>query len=202
MRTVNEYDPSTGAETVKTITEKPKQTEEERRDAARRAIMARWKDKTQVTPATLELVREACADGATVGNICAVLGISDWQFRAWRDKYPEFAEAVKAGRMIEHDRLVNKLVSMALDGNVACLIYCLKARHGLLDNQVNNVIENKVAITFQLPDAMKPEQYLKTLAATAEVIAPGDAGRALAKPGIKGKVLKELGTEVANGTAE
>jgi len=62
--------------------------------------------------------------------------------------------------MIEHDRLVNKLVSMALDDNVACPLYCLKARHGLLDNQVINVIENKVAITFQLPDAMKQERAL------------------------------------------
>jgi hypothetical protein len=183
-------------------TEKPKLTPEEISAKNRAAIMARWKDKTRVTPATLELVREACADGATVGNICAVLGISDWQFRAWRDKYPEFAEAVKAGRMIEHDRLVNKLVSMALDGNVACLIYCLKARHGMMDNQVNQVIENRVAITFSLPDALAPADYLKTLAATAEVIAPGDAARALAKPGIKGKVLKQLSMERSKETQD
>ncbi len=170
----------------------PKLTPEEIREKNRRAIMARWRDKTKVTAATLELVRGACADGATVGNICAVLGISDWTFRHWKDTVPAFAEAVKAGRMIEHDRLVNKLVEMALHGNVACLIYCLKARHGLLDNQVNSVIENKVAITFQLPDAMKPDQYLKTLTATAEVVKPDQVTRVLAKPGVKGKVLQEL----------
>ena len=173
-------------------TKKAELTPEEKRDQRRRAIMVRWKDKTKVTPATLELVREACADGATVGKICAVLGICDWTFRAWRDKYPEFAEAVKSGRSIEHDRLVNKLVEMGLAGNVACLIYALKARHGMLDNQINTVIENKVAITFQLPDAMRPEDYLKTLTVEAVLIAPGDAARALAKPGVKGKVLKEL----------
>lgn len=167
-------------------------TEDEISEVKRKAIMSRWKDKTKPNAATCELVREACADGATVGNICAVLGISDWTFRAWRDKYPDFAEAVKAGRSIEHDRLVNKLVSMALSGNVACLIYALKARHGMLDNQVNHVAENKVSINFTLPDALKPDDYLKTLTATAEVIKPGDAARALAKPGIKGKVLKEL----------
>lgn len=172
--------------------EKRKLSPEEISDMKRKAIMARWKDKTKVTPATLELVREACADGATIGNICSVLGISEWQFRAWKDKYAEFAEAVKNGRQIEHDRLVNKLVEMALNGNVACLIYALKARHGMLDNQVNNVIENKVAITFQLPDAMRPEDYLKALTVEAQVIRPGDAARALAKPGVKGKVLKEL----------
>lgn len=179
-------------------TKKTTLTPEETSEMKRRAIMARWKDKTKPNAATLELVREACADGATVGNICAVLGISDWTFRHWKDKYPDFAEAVKAGRQIEHDRLVNKLVEMALNGNVSCLIYCLKARHGLLDNQVNNVVENKVAITFQLPDAMRPDDYLKTLTASAELIAPDDAKKALAKPGVRAKVLKELEAENAS----
>ena len=177
------------------MTVKKTDTPEEISEKKRRAIMARWKDKTRVTPATLELVREACADGATVGNICAVLGISDWTFRHWKDKYPEFAEAVKAGRSIEHDRLANKLVEMALEGNVACLIFALKSRHNYNDAGTGTVIENKVAITFQLPAALAPEQYLKTLTATAEVITPGDAARVLAKPGVKGKVIKALAME-------
>lgn len=158
----------------------------------RKAIMARWRDKTKVTPATVELVKHACANGATILNICAVLGVNDRTFYSWKDKHPEFAEAVKIGRQIEHDRLVNKLVEMALSGNIAALIYALKARHGLLDNQVNQVIENKVAITFQLPDAMKPEDYLKTLTVTSEVVKPEGINRVLAKPGVKGKVLKQL----------
>src|SRR5262245_45767734 len=114
------------------------------------------------------------------------------------DSSPEFAAAVNEGRSIEHDRLVNKLVEMALGGNVAALIYALKARHGLLDNQVNQVIENKVAITFQVPEAMRPEDYLKSLTATSQVIPASDAARALAKPGVKRAVLKELAGEVRN----
>jgi hypothetical protein len=58
-------------------------------------------------------------------------------------------------------------------------------------------VENKVAITFSLPDSLAPAAYLKTLTATAEVIAPDDAARALAKPGVKGKVLKALEMERA-----
>jgi transposase-like protein len=165
---------------------------EEISEMKRKAIMARWKDKSKPSAPTYELIREACADGATVANICHVLGIVENTFYRWKDTYPEFAKAVKEGRRIEHDRLVNKLVEMALRGNIAALIYALKARHDLLDNQVNNVIENKVAITFQLPDAMRPEDYLRTLTAEAEVIKPSDAARVLAKPGVKGKVLKEL----------
>jgi len=167
-------------------------TPEEISEEMRRRIMARWKDKTRVTPATIELVKYACAMGATVGRICDVLEISERTFYRFMDTSAEFAAAVKGGRQIEHDRLVNKLVDMALSGNVACLIYALKARHGLLDNQVNHVIENKVAITFSLPDSMKPDDYLKTLTAKAEVIQSDDVTRALAKPGVKGKVLKEL----------
>ena len=50
---------------------------EERCESARRALMARWKNKTKVTPVTLELVKHACADGATVSNICRVLEINE-----------------------------------------------------------------------------------------------------------------------------
>ncbi len=166
---------------------------EELSEMKRKAIMARWKDKTKPSAPTYELIRDACADGATVANICHVLNIVEDTFYRWKDTYPEFAKAVKEGRRIEHDRLVNKLVEMALSGSVPCLIYALKARHGLLDNVVNNVIENKVAITFQLPDAMRPEDYLRTLTAEAEVIKPGDVTRVLAKPGVKKAVIKELG---------
>lgn len=61
------------------------------------------------------------------------------------------------------------------------------------------LVENKVSINFTLPDALGAEQYLQTLTATAEVIAPSDAVRALGKPGIKGKVIKALAGEVSNG---
>ena len=109
---------------------------------------------------------------------------------------PEFKAAVQAGRQYEHDALVNKLVEVALKGNVAALCFALKTRHNYNDTGSGNaVIENKVAITFQLPAALSSADYLKSLTATAEVIKPGDAARALAQPGVKGKVLKQLAME-------
>lgn len=176
-----------------------KLTPEERREIGRRAIAVRWRDKTKVTPATLELVKYACADGATVVNICRVLGISDFTFRHWQHTNADFAAAVKEGRGIEHDELCNKLVEMARNGNVAALIFALKSRHNYVDSGVGAAVqvENKVAITFSLPDSLPPAQYLKTLTATAEVIRPDEAARALAKPGVKGKVLKALAMERA-----
>ena len=94
--------------------EKPKMTPEEKADSARRALAHRWKDKTKVTPVTLELVKHACAGGATVGNIVDVLEISERTFYRFMDTSPEFAAAVKQGRSIEHDRLVNKLVETGI----------------------------------------------------------------------------------------
>lgn len=171
-----------------------KTTEADERDARRKALHNRWRDRTRPNAAALELVREACADGATVMNICAVLGISDWTFRSWRDKYPEFNQAVESGRAIEHDRLVGKLNEVALAGNVTALIFALKSRHNYVDSGVGNAtrVENKVSIQFVLPDALSPKQYLDNLTATATTIAPGDARAALEKPGVKAKVMKEL----------
>jgi transposase-like protein len=171
---------------------KPKLTPEELSAIKRRAIMARWKDRTVPPKNAAEIIRDAVAEGATVQNIAAAFGISRETFYKWKDNFPEFAEAVKQGRQIEHDRLVNKLVEMALGGNVSCLIYALKARHGLLDNVINHVVENKVAITFQVPDSLKPEEYLKTLTAAAEVIPPDAAQKALSQPGVKKKVLRQI----------
>jgi hypothetical protein len=142
----------------------------------------------------------ACGMGATVQRICETLDIPEKKFRTFMQD-PEFAAAVKSGRQYEHDSLYNKLVELALKGNPACLIFALKARHNYNDsgNGTATVVENKVAITFQLPDAMKPEQYLKALTVSAEVIKPDDVTRALEQPGVKGKVLKQLAMERSEG---
>ena len=104
---------------------------------------------------------------------------------------------MKAGRQYEHDALANKLIELALKGNISALIFSLKSRHNYVDSGVGaaTVVENKVSVNFILPDALKPEQYVETLASNAQVIAPCDARRALAAPGVKGKVLKQLAIE-------
>jgi hypothetical protein len=104
---------------------------------------------------------------------------------------------VQAGRQYEHDALANKLIELALKGNISALIFALKSRHNYVDSGVGaaTVVENKVSVNFVLPDALKPEQYVETLAANAQVIAPSDARRALAAPGVKGKVLRKLAME-------
>lgn len=178
-------------------------TPEQRSEEMRRRILLRWQkaDPLRNKPGkdAIELVRLACEIGATKKRICEVLDVSESKFDKFM-KDPDFATAVKGGRQYEHDSLVNKLVELALKGNPGCLIFALKSRHNYNDagNGTATVVENRVSVNFVLPDSLRPEQYLQTLTATAQVIAPGDAARALAAPGVKGKVLKQLAMEGTN----
>ncbi|MBY0506445.1 MAG: hypothetical protein K2X03_21180 [Bryobacteraceae bacterium] len=186
---------------------KPVMTPEERSAEMRRRIMLRWvkKDPFRNTPgeAAIELVRHACSVGATVARICEVLDIPESKFKRFM-LHPPFAAAVKAGRQIEHDALVNKLTELALGGSVTALIFALKSRHNYNDsgNGTATLVENKVSVNFVLPDALKPTEYLQTLVASAEVIAPGDAARALAKPGVKKAVIRQLVRAEGDNNAE
>ena len=178
----------------------PEMTPEERSEEMRRRVMLRWQKqdplRNKPSAAAIELVKQACAMGATVQRICEVLDIPEGKFKRFL-KDPDFAAAVKAGRQYEHDALANKLIELALKGNISALIFSLKSRHNYVDSGVGaaTVVENKVSVNFILPDALKPEQYVETLASNAQVIAPCDARRALAAPGVKGKVLKQLAIE-------
>jgi hypothetical protein len=179
---------------------------EERSEMMRRRVMLHWQkqDPLRNTPTkdAIALVSLACSMGATVGRICEVLDISPKKFQKFMATSPEFAEAVKGGRKIEHDSLVNKLVDVALKGNIAAIIFALKSRHNYVDSGVGaaTLVENKVAITFQLPAAQSPEDYLKGLRATAEIVKPDDVTRALANPAVKGAVLKQLAIERSKET--
>ncbi|MGB6943781.1 MAG: hypothetical protein WBE37_15385 [Bryobacteraceae bacterium] len=176
-------------------------TPEERSEEMRRRVMMRWQKqdplRNKPSAAAIELVKQACAMGATVQRICEVLDIPEGKFKRFMKESEDFREAVKAGRQYEHDSLANKLIELALKGNISAFIFSLKSRHNYVDSGVGaaTVVENKVSVNFVLPDALKPERYLETLTASAEVIAPRDAVRALAQPGVKGKVLRQLAIE-------
>jgi hypothetical protein len=148
---------------------------EERHEEMRRRVMLRWQkqDPFRNKPGkdAIELVRLACEMGATKKRICEVLDISESKFDKFM-KDPEFATAVKGGRQYEHDALTNKAVEMALKGHPTLLIFCLKARHNWNDsgNGTATVVENRVSVNFVLPDALKPEQYLESLKASATII--------------------------------
>lgn len=171
-------------------------TTEERSEEMRRRVMARWQKadpfRNKPTKEAVELVRLACEMGATKKRICEVLDISESKFDRFM-KDAEFAAAVKGGRQYEHDALVNKANELAMKGNVACIIFLLKSRHNYVDSGVGaaTLVENKVSIEFKLPDSLSPAKYLETLTAQA----PIDVTRALANPGVKQQVIKQLAIE-------
>ncbi|MGI8744061.1 MAG: hypothetical protein ACR2NN_16095 [Bryobacteraceae bacterium] len=52
------------------------------------------------------------------------------------------------------------------------------------------VVENRVSINFQLPAALSPEDYVKSITTTAELVPP-EAARRLVSGGKVKKALKE-----------
>jgi len=184
-----------------------KLTPEEISEQMRERVMTRWRkadpNRNKPTADAVALVSLACSMGATVGRICEVLDISPKKFRKFMQESPEFAEAVKAGRSIEHDALVNKLTEVALSGNVAAICFALKSRHNYVDQGAGTaaLVENTVSINFVLPDSLSPEKYLKALTVSAQIIAPDAVTGALEQPGVKNKVLRQLSIERSEADA-
>src|SRR5262245_42106094 len=91
-----------------------KRTPEQRRELAKRASLMRWGDKTKPPANVAELIEEASENGATITNICAHLGISRETFYKWRDNFPEIDAALRRGKNVQNDRLINKLFQLAM----------------------------------------------------------------------------------------
>ncbi len=84
-----------------------------------------------------------------------------------RDKRAE--EAFEAGRGALESELVGRLYEQAIDPknrNPVPAIFLLKAMRNFSDQPQPALPENKVAITFQIPGALTPEQYQKVLDVT------------------------------------
>ena len=106
-----------------------------------------------------KIVRELTSKGCLEVTIAKSLGVSRDTYQIWRDDYPEIRQAWEEGRGIEHDALVGALFESATkQKNVTAAIFLLKARHGYRENQ-DITIQNKVAVTFEVPGALKPDIY-------------------------------------------
>jgi hypothetical protein len=85
-------------------------------------------------------------------------------FRTWariRDRDPDAKAAYQEAKAHERDQLVGKLFEAAMGGNITAAIFLLKARHGYRDIGGVPAEGNRVAITFNLPAPLQPEQYEK-----------------------------------------
>ena len=149
----------------------------------------------------VEIVRKASERGCLTSQIATALGVSRTTWGLWRERYPELDAAYREGHKVEHDALVGKLFEMAMDGNVTSILFALKCRHGYQDTG-GVVVENKVSINFQLPAALSPADYVKTIAATSELVPPEKAKEFVAMPEVKQALKKEYKEQTKDGLHE
>jgi predicted DNA-binding protein (UPF0251 family) len=109
-----------------------------------------------------EVLRAVGAKGATKTEAAQVFGINVRTLNRWLDEYPEVQEAWEEAKTLEHDMLVNKLFSLAMEGNVIAILFALKARFAYVEGAAATT-QNNVSITFNLPGAKTPEQYRATI---------------------------------------
>jgi hypothetical protein len=84
----------------------------------------------------------------------------------WFEEDVKLAEAFKVGRDQERQSLHNVLYKQAIEkGNIVAAMFLLKSRHGYREGDQSEQ-SNRVAITFNLPGAMTPDQY-RTIEAIA-----------------------------------
>jgi hypothetical protein len=116
-------------------------------------------------PDAAEVIRNACATGATKIGVAASLGVDRAVLDRWLDESPELKEAFDQGRERERATLHNVLYECATKKNpdkdsLIASMFLLKARHQYRDQGDSEIQGNRVSINFTLPGAMKPDQFV------------------------------------------
>lgn len=104
---------------------------------------------------------EMAAQGYNMKGLAYRLGTCYDTLKKWLELYPELQQALDEGREREHNALFTSLYDNATKGgNVTAAIFLLKARHGYREGDQSE-IANKVSINFQLPGALRLEDFTK-----------------------------------------
>ena len=107
-------------------------------------------------------IQKLAATGHSMVGIARGLNTSKDIVRRWCEDYPALGEAFARGRESERFALHNVLYRAARKGNIIAAMFLLKSRHGYREGDQSDTA-NKVSITFALPGAMKPEEFLKAI---------------------------------------
>jgi predicted DNA-binding protein (UPF0251 family) len=119
------------------------------------------RDATVITAAGLEAVRILAAVGRTQNSIAASLGIGRAAFKGCMDRQEAVRLAWEAGNAEDEQYWMDVLRRAAADGAFIPAMFILKARFGYRENDAPQ--DARPNITIVLPDALSPEQYLKTI---------------------------------------
>lgn len=106
-----------------------------------------------------DILRDFASRGANQTTLCRSVGVSRELFLLWLEQYPELKQAIDEGREMERASLHSALYDSALTGNTVAAIFLLKCRHAYDDRAGQGDNANRVSINFQLPGAMKMDQF-------------------------------------------
>jgi hypothetical protein len=109
-----------------------------------------------------DTIHELASTGFSVRGIAAHYKIAYETLQGWFQKYPTLKQAFDNGRESERQSLHNALYRKAMNGDGPAAMFLLKARHGYREGDQREE-SNRVAITFNLPGAQKPEEYGKVI---------------------------------------
>ncbi|VVE10373.1 hypothetical protein PCO31010_02617 [Pandoraea commovens] len=84
--------------------------------------------KSTYRPEYVEQARKLCLLGATDDVIARFFDVTDRTLRNWKQRQPEFAEALKLGKLSADTEVVSALYEKAKGGDVTACIYWLKNR--------------------------------------------------------------------------
>jgi transposase-like protein len=109
-----------------------------------------------------QLIQAAAAAGANMLDIARKFRIAKETLGNWLDDYPEIRTAYDYGREAEREKLHNKMVSDALEGEKANTnaMFILKARHGYVEGEKGEKTQLNVIVT--MPGALSREDWIKT----------------------------------------
>lgn len=105
---------------------------------------------------------EAMASNGLLSETAAAtaLGMPLDQFRKVIRDHPPSGLIWKTALAVERDALFEALYKKAVDGDASAARTLLATRHGLTDKQPQGN-SDKVSVVFNLPSALKPEDYAK-----------------------------------------
>lgn len=123
----------------------------------------------EITAKGVGMIKRLAERGASNGYIAAALQISKDTFRALRERQPEIDIALEQGRAIDEDVVAGTLRSCAMEGQVAPMIFYLKARHGWREGDARDVnVVNRITVNQQVNVEALSREMRDTLRKVAE----------------------------------
>ena len=106
-----------------------------------------------------DVIRAACATGASKIGVCMALACSTDVLDRWLAEDPALAEAFAHGRERERQTLHSVLYEAATNANIVAAMFLLKARHGYREGDTGEQA-NRVSVNFTLPGALPMATFI------------------------------------------